>query len=305
MAALFIAFSALITAFNNFLIRQGIDGTKGDPFIVHRFCIAALISLPIIYMQHGVIAADPYMSLVGVAAGLALGLLQYAIGRCLQYGPAALSFIFISSVCVVPPVIMFFLFGEEFGHGYTFSHLMGALLVIIGLYWMGKTQKLEESLGLKKWYLWLGIAFAGGILYQLILQWRALLLNDTLPDTWLLPFRIRDAKGDIFIPITFLVAALSQIVLLKTSQNNNESSSYSKKQIFICGIIGGVLSSISTFLLIFGTESAITDTEKAIIFPLNTVLIISLCNCWAKLFYKEKVNWPANALSVSGIIIST
>lgn len=302
MASICIALSALITALSNLLIRRGIDGVKdanGDPFIVHRFLTAALIAIPIIYLQHGTIAANLNMSLVGVCAGLALGLLQYAIGKCLQYGPAALTFIFVSSVCVVPPIFMFFLFGEEFGHGYTLYNLLGSLLVLAGLYWMGKSQELGDYLSFEKWLIWIGAAFGSGILYQLILQWRALLLKDNLPDSLLLPFRCDTTQGDLFIVITLLVAGLCQMLF----QGRPKRQKFSNRQVLICGIVAGILCSISTFLLLLGTEFAITATEKAVIFPLNTVLLISFCNGWARVFYKEKVNWPANAICATGIAI--
>jgi hypothetical protein len=304
MAMIYITLSAVITALSNFMIRRGIDrteGAKGDPFIIYRFLTAALIAIPIIYLQHGIITVDSNMSVVAIAAGLALGLLQYAIGRSLQYGPAALSFIFVSSVSVLPPVIMFFLFGEEFGHGYSIFNLFGSLLVLAGLYWMGATQGQGHYLSFKKWLLWISVACGSGVLYQSILQWRALLLKLDLPDSPLLPFHCDTSRGDVFMVVTFIVAAMCQMLF----KDQSENQTFSKHQIFFCGIIAGVFCGISSFLLLLGTEFAITNTAKAIIFPLNTVLLISLCNSWAKAFYEEKVNWPANALCAIGIIIGS
>ena len=238
------------------------------------------------------------MALVGVAGGLALGLLQYTIGRCLHYGPAGLSFIFVSSACVIPPIIMFFIFGAEFGHGFTLYNLFGFCVVLLGLYWMGKSQGDNEVVDFKKWSLWVGLAFASGILHQLILQWRALLLKENMPDSCLLPFHCSQAEGEIYIVIAFLVASLCQMLF----QSGSEKVHATGKQVLVCGILGGILNGLSCFLLIQGTEYAVSDLEKAIIFPLNTVLLITLCNSWAKALYKEKVNWPANFVCVSGII---
>lgn len=294
MAILCILFSAMFTALGNFLIRRGLD--QGDPFILPRFLTAGLMALGIIYFQNGTCAIDAPMALVAVVSGLFLGLLQHAIGKSLLYGPSSLTFVFVTSVCVLPPVCMFFLFGKEFGHDYTIYNLIGSLLVVAGLYWMGKTNEATNFVNFKKWLRWIATAFIGLTLYYLILQWRALMLQETLPDSLLLPFRGVQVKGDLFIPISFFAAALTQLIF--------GSSFQVKRQLLASGIFAGIVCSISTFLLVLGTEFAAEGTENALLFPLNTILLVSLCNVWATLFYKERVNWPANALSATGIIIA-
>lgn len=193
---------------------------------------------------------------------------------------------------------MFFLFGEEFGREYSLWDFIGSLLVLAGLYFMGKTQKNEDYVDFRKWVLWTSIAFAAGLLYCLILEWRVLLQNKDLPDSIFLPFRIELPKSDLFIAIMFLVAALSQIAVMPPL------TSFSMNKPLACGLIGGLLYVISTFFLILGTEVAKTSSEKALIFPLNTVLLIFLCNSWGRLLYHEKINWKATFLCALGIIIT-
>lgn len=304
MATLLMISSALITALANLLIRRGLDvapKASGDPFISQRFFTAALMVLFVILWQHGSIPIDPNMLLVGIAGGLALGALQFTIGRCLFYGPPALSFIFVSAACVIPPIIMFFIFGEDFGHGYTLYNLLGSILVLAGLYWMAQSQGFATKDTFKKWCFWAFIAFLCGVLHQLVLQWRALLLKPELPPSALIPFHVGAAESDFYMVTALCTAALCQMLFQKPAATT--AATTDRKQTLICGIGGGLLNGLSTYLMILGTEWAKTDLEKAMIFPIFTVLLITTCNIWAKMLYKEKVNWPANAVCMTGILV--
>lgn len=306
MTAFFITLSALFIALSNFLIRRGMGDSDqekagGDRFIMPRFFTAALVSIPIIYLHHGMVTFDPRMGLVAVFAGALLGFLQYCLGKSLQYGPSGLTFIFASSVCVWPPLLMFFLFGEEFGHGYTLYNLVGSFLVIGGLYWMGKGGKQEESPSFNKWLIWVGIAYLATTLYYSLFQWRALLLKDNVPESIFLPFHSDATQGDLFMALTFFVAALSQLFI----RGKKEISPTTKQGFFMSGICSGILCAVSTYFLLLGTECASSDTENALIFPLNTVMMILFCNIWASRFYNEKLIWPANTLALAGIAIAT
>ena len=172
-------------------------------------------------------------------------------------------------------------------------------MVIGGLLWTAANQATNRTGDTKKWLFWVTLAFCSSVLYQLTLGWRALFLQTGLPDSPLVPFHSSQIEGDCFIIAMFLTAALSQLI-----SGPSQAKNASPKQRFLYGIVGGILSAVSGFLLVLGTEAAM-GVEKAILFPLNTVLLISLCNVWASLLYKEKVNWPANALAISGIIIGS
>src|SRR3546814_5331073 len=52
--------------------------------------------------------------------------------------------LFRSSACVIPPIIMVYIFGEEYGHDYTVYNLLGSAVVLLGLYWMGNSQEAHE-----------------------------------------------------------------------------------------------------------------------------------------------------------------
>jgi uncharacterized membrane protein YfcA len=197
--------------------------------------------------------------------------------------------------------MMFFVFGEEFGHGYTFTNLIGSLLVLAGLVWMAKSQGIRAMSNYKVWLFWAVAAFLCGIFYQTSFQWRALLLKDDLPASPLLPFHCTEAAGDCFLISMFFVGALFQKLL----PNNASKASFPPKQVLICGILGGIMNGLSGFILMKATELAVTDIEKAIIYPLFTVLLISSCNAWAKAFYNEKVNWLANGVCMAGIVVGS
>ncbi len=295
MSLVFIALSAFFTALGNFFIRRAVTpDQEGDPFIRARFFTAGLVSIPIIYLQHSSLNFDPKMAVVALFAGIFLGLLQFSIGKSLQSGPSGLTFIFVSSVSVWPPLLMYFFFGAEFGHDYTLNNLVGSLLVLAALVWMGQGEEKAN----KKWLGWIAVAYASTTLYFLIFQWRALLLKESLPESPLLPFHVNAEEGDLFMAITFIVAALSQTFI-------RQKTTSTAPGFYTSGITAGLLAGISTYLLLLGTEYASSATENALIFPLQTVLLIIFCNAWAVKYYKEKVNWPANALAAAGIAIAT
>ncbi len=298
MSTFFIVCSAFFIALSNFFVRRGVtDG--GDHYIMPRFFTAGLVSIPIIYLHHGSVSFDPQMGLVALASGLCLGLLQYSIGRSLQFGPSGLTFIFVSSVCVWPPLVMFLLFGDAFGHGYSLYNLIGSLLVIAGLCWMGSGGKADSST-FTKWLKWIAVGYLATTLFYTLFQWRALLLRPDIPESTLIPFHGNAQAGDIFMAITFFVAALSQLLF----RNRTQTTTTTTQGLCMSGCIAGILSGISTYFLLLGTECAESATENAIIFPLNTVMIILFCNIWASRYYNERINWPANALALSGIAIS-
>jgi len=299
MATIFILFAALFMAACNFFVRREVT-EGGDRYIIARFITAGFVTLPIIYLHHAGFSFDPKMGLVAAATGICLGLLQFGVGKSLQYGPPGLTFILVTSVCIWPPLIMFVLFGEPFGHGYGFNSVAGALLVVAALYWMGKGGK-QDAPHFKKWLSWITLACLSTTGFFTLLQWRALLVREgPMPESALLPFHSTAATGDIFMVITFFVAALCQL-FIRTGQAQVATS---QRGLLLSGLLGGLLSAISTYCLMLGTECAVTDQENAIIFPLNTVMTIIFCNAWAVKFYKEKVNWPANGLAFVGIAIS-
>lgn len=304
MVALYAVLAALITALANLLIRRGLDmvkGAEGDPFIAHRFLTAAIVTALVIYFRHDHVPLNYPMLFLGAVSGIVLGCLQYSIGRSLQYGPPALSFIVVSAACVIPPLLMFFVFGESFGHGYTLTNFLGSLCVVLGLFWMGKTQGATSMADSRLWLFWAALAFSAGIFYQISFQWRALMLKEGLPESTLLPFHMTPAEGECFLISMFISAALFQMFLPRSGKTTNIGA----KPLLVCGIIGGILNGISGFILMRATEVATSDIEKAIVFPLFTVLLISMCNTWAQMLYQERVNWRANALCMAGIVIGS
>jgi drug/metabolite transporter (DMT)-like permease len=298
MAILLVVLSATVTALTNLLIRRGL-GSSGDPFIFHRFLTAALFMIAVIFFRYGQVVIDYGMLAVGAVAGLALGLLQYTQGRSLNYGPAALSFIVVACASLLPPLIMYLLFGQEFGHDFTLFNTVGSLMVVGGLLWMATTGPQGSHDDKKRWITWVTAAFSASTLYQLILVWRALMLKDNIPDSPLVPFHVGPIESECFIVAMFFVAAICQLFM------GARQAAAPMKKMLLCGIVGGILNASSGFLLVLSTESASSTIEKAIILPLNTVMLLSLCNLWANLLYKEKINWPANALSFAGIVVSS
>lgn len=308
MVFLYIIVAGLLMAINNLSIRatMGLSESKGqDPFLAWRFLAAGVVSFLIPYAQNGAFVFHSTMLTLGVFTGIVLRQLQAALEESLKYGPAAKSFIFAGGSSVVPALVMFLVFGEEFGYGYSIQSGFGMLLVVSGLVWMcqgDKKQGKGTKSSPKKWLKWALISFALSALYQLIFQWRALLFREGLPESVLVPFRCSLAEGDCFLLAMLVTAGVYEAVAKNAV---SLARKFTKQQIGFYSVIGGGFMGLSMFSLMQATQFASTEVEKLLVFPLYCVTLIVGCGLWGKVLYKEKVKWPANALCVVGIFVSS
>lgn len=309
MASLFVLVPALLSALSNLLIRKSMDHPKAngaDPFLTLRFLAAAALAPFLSYIQFGTVSFDLHMLLLGVVGGAVLVLLQLCIEESLRRGPAAKTFVITSAACVITPIIMFYFFGQEFGHSYTVLNFVGACLVVLGLVWMAKKKhdlsSAENSSINVGWVVWIVVSLIVISGYQALFQWRALLFRDDLPASSLIPFHCSEADGDCFMISMYFTAALCHY--LYKGGNIEKLRQFSPKTYITQGIFGGVLMGLSGFVLLRITELATTDIEKIVIFPLFSVALIFFCSFWGSYFYKEKVNWSANMLCATGIAVN-
>ncbi len=299
---LYVVAASSFTALSNLFIRKSVDTnqeTSGDPFLMYRLFASALCILGIIFFNNGTIPFDTTMLFLGFIAGLALGVLMWITGLSVQKGPSALSFAILNSACILPPLVMALLFGAEFGHAYSWKHAAGALLVVIGIFWMSAQNQSQKTQ--KIWFLLISITFVIHALYLSFFQWRALLFKNDLPATTLIPTHCDPALSDCFTLMLFLTAALFQLFLGKKDALFPKSSTGSLVKY---GIVGGLINGVGGLFMLRATECAVSSSEKALLFPLYCVGLISLCNFWGKFLYKEKINWPASFLCFFGILIS-
>lgn len=270
---------------------------KGDPFIYQRLLSSAFVIIAFDFYANGLMKFDTKMTLIGISGGLMLGSLMWVVSRAVQKGPAAFTFAVLNSACIVPPLVMAILFGEVFGHQYSLKNGLGGLIVVAGLLWMGLGSK--EKRPSISWFYWLTLAFAIHVCYLSFFQWRALLFKIETPLTFLIPFRCDADSANCFTLWMFLTAATFQICLPKNVSNIR----LPKRNLLIFGICGGLINGIGSYFMLRSTVAAELPEEKALVFPLYCVLLITLCNLWGRLLYQEKINWYASGLTMFGIII--
>lgn len=302
----YIILTSVLTALANLCIRKSIDSASnpnGDPYLINRLMGAGFVVILTILLLKGHVQIDPPMIFLGVLGGLLLGLLQWSIGRSVKNGPSGLSFTCVSAGCVVPPLLMALLFGEAYGHTYTLWNAGGALLVLVGLGWMGYESvkgEITESFKPRIWIICVISAFSFNALFMAFFQWRALMLKDGLPESVLLPFHCDPIKGDCFAIAMYATAAALQLFVPGKSSS---VPMFALKR-WQYGFGGGLINGISGLCLVWATESAISHTEKSLVIPMFSVLLIILCNVWGRVLYKENVNWYANGLCGIGVLVT-
>lgn len=298
MGIFFAFLAAILASTSNFCMRRSIDAggsSKAYLMVQLTFSFVVMILLnPVRTGDYGVSAAPLTLGLVG---GVLFGLLMWGLGKTLEKGPPGLSLAVLNTSSVMPAILLAFLFGPAFNHPYTLSNGVGSLLVAIGLIWAGWTSQKNASKSI--WALFAALIFFVHTAYLIFLQWWAMILKADTPYSKLLPFHLDGSHIQWFMPAIFFVGALFQWIIFFTRRH-----AYPNKSEIMYGIFGGLANGGCTFFLILAPQMA-KSWENAMIFPIFSVCIILICNLWAQSIYKEKVNWKANLLSLSGLIIGT
>ena len=212
--------------------------------------------------------------------------------------PPGLTVAYLNSSAVVPAVIMVMLFGGAFGHSYQWWNGMGSMLVVGGLFW-AVWQATQNHKNKSFWIMFASVAFACHVMFLVILQWRAMLINPNMPGSRLLPFRIDAAQSEWFMPMIFVAATIFLVY-----QFVKDEARLPKKQEIAYGFYGGVCNGACTYFLIKAAQIA-TPWENAMVFPIFAVSLIMLCNTWGKVLYKENVHWKAMGLCLFGLFVGT
>ena len=303
MTYFFIFLAGSFTALSNLFIRKSIEKTTasmGDPFLIQRLMASAFFMICLSLFYHKSLIVEPKMASIGLIAGILLGALMWSTGRAIENGPPALSFAIINAACIAPPLLMSLLFGSTYGYEYSYRKGLGALFVVTGIFIMNRNS--EQTHQKRSWAFWVALAFALHCIFLSFFQWRALLLDPNIPLCRLVPFHLHANGGDCFALLMFLTAALVQSFF----QSKTESSSppISHSQILLWGCLGGLINGLAGFCTVKATEVATTSHERALIFPLFCVCLITLCNLWGEALYQEKIDWLGTFLCFAGILIA-
>jgi drug/metabolite transporter (DMT)-like permease len=274
--------AALFVAASNLCMRRSIDaGGSSRAFLMIQLTIVFFVAVLLNPVRTGDYHWSPLMPLIGVCGGILFGMMMICLGKSLEFGPPGLTFAVLNSSTVMPMIFMVLFFGASFGYVYSPYNGAGSLLVVIGLFWAGRSARSSEKMF--SWAACIISAFVLDSCYLTLMQWRGLLLH----------INAHDANSQWFMPAIFFTAALIQICTQKRRPNRHEVA---------YGVLGGIAKGFGVFFMIWATEAS-TPLEHAMLFPVFSVSVIVTCNLWGQWLYKEKVNWLANALCVIGLLI--
>lgn len=298
MGIFFALLAAVLASISNFCMRRSIDaGGSSRAYLVVQLTLSFLVMIllnPVRTGDYHWSAPSVYLGLIG---GFLLGSLMWGLGKTLERGPPGLSFAILNTSSVMPAIVLALFFGIAYGHLYTLWNGIGSFLVVVGLFWAGWTS--AENPNKVIWILFATLIFAVHTLFLVYLQWWAMILKPGLPPSFLIPLHIEPINIQWFMPSILFTAALMQWVIYWVHRHRLPKGA----EVYY-GILGGVTNGACTFFLILAPQVA-TSWENAMIFPIFAVGIIVICNAWAEIIYKEKVNWWANIVCLGGLIIGT
>lgn len=298
MGILFVLISGLLAATSNYFLRRSIDaGGSAKAYLVVQLSISFCLMIFLNPMRMHDFGWNNTVCTLGLFGGLILGVFMWGLGKNLEKGPPGLTLAIVNTSSIMPALILFLLFGLTYGHGYTLWNGVGSLLVVAGIFWAGWTS--VKNANWKSWTYFSAMSFSLHTLFLVYLQWWAMLLAIDLPLGRLLPFHIETAHIHWFMPaVFFMAAAIQWVIYLK------QGSSMPNKSELLYGIFGGIANGLCGFFLIKAPQ-VVSTWQNAMLFPIYSVSIILFCNLWSQLIYKERVNWAANTLCVSGLIVGT
>ena len=299
MGILLVLVAGCFASLSNFCMRRSIDsGGTSQVYLMIQLSFATMVALLIGPIRTQEFALNGGIAFLGLGAGLVLGLMFLTLGRALEQGPPGLTFAILNASTVMPAVAMAKLFGAAFGYIYTPWHALGSVLVLAGLFWAGRG--LEGLKDKRSWLLFATLTFTCHLIFLVVMQWRALVLNWPSPDDLGSIFSSRQMASQWFMPFIYFAAAAVQVcVYLFASERRKPKGA----ECFY-GFIGGGANSISTFFLIWATEVA-SSLENIVIFPIFSVAIIVICNFWGQRLYQERVNWKACQVCALGLLVGT
>lgn len=298
MTFLVLLLAAGAGAFFHFAFRKSLDGGGRSSIFQLIQCFFAFLIVTLINVKASNFSQFDFTTInLGFFEGLLYIGMMLALGTAFKKGPPGLTVATLNSASVIPAILMALFFGISFGHGYTLYNGLGSFLVVLGLFLAAKSN--SGNMGnLKIWAICAALGFAAHSIYLSIFQWRALLLRFETP----LPhFNLSVSPEGAHWFQSFIF--LSAFLILGLSYLFKDRSPIQKRELF-WGMMGGLGNGLCTFSLVFASEIA-TKGEKAMIFPISGVLSILLCSIWGKMLYKEKVDWRALGICLSGLVVGT
>ena len=297
-STIFSFLAAASAAFANLFYRKNSQESENNSntngYLIFFYLTAFLLSFvfyPTIFFE------DLNYFILGI--GICVGVLNIAMmiftSRALKKGPAGLTFAFQNTSAVFPGMILFLLFGTEYGFSCSYLQVIGILLVVFGLFLGAKNEAGDRSANLLKWLKYAFACLVVQVLALTLIQARYVIFDST-PIEASTSFSLA-SRDDV----CFMIGQFGVALLIQTVYFFSQKSSFPKKSALF-GSLGGVANFISTTLLLLATKWAL-PYEKALLFPCFAVGTIVICNIWANRLYGEKFNVASNATCASGILI--
>lgn len=297
---IFSILASCCAAFSNLLFRKNSqlsqDFSNTNNYLIYYYLISFLLSF---LLFPNVLNGNLNCVMLGIGAcvGILNVFLMFLISRALQQGPAGLTYAFQNTSAVFPGMLLFLLFGSEYGFTYSYQQLVGILLVVYGLFLGARNEANTQSASTSKWLKYAIVCLTIQILALTLIQARCVLfdLNPSEVHSSLCPFA---SNNDVsFMLGQFGTAFSIQILYLLYKKRSLDAN---KGMLF--GTLGGLTNFVGTFLLLLATKWAL-PFEKALLFPCFAVATIILCKVWAKYLYEEKFNLVSNVTCASGILL--
>lgn len=296
----FLMGASLLMTLANFLIRQTIEvsSTKKDTLLSLRLGSTAFFSLLVVF-PHLLTCWNPFVVAVGVIAGISQGLMMRFSVRCMALGPSSLVLAIQNACCIIPAILMFSLFGENFGFTYTVLNAVGSILIAGGLFfaYLPKFSKTKKEFGYSLNLIYLTLC---QVIFLTLFQWFALLQKNDLPPHVLLFNPVSPEEAYPFLPVCFATAFLINASLAKV--NFKDSSLSFKNHIFL-GCCGGAAGAFGGKLLELAANHAATPLENRLLFPLLAVSQVAFCSLWSTYLFSEKIVWPAFCVALVGLFV--
>lgn len=277
--------AACSAALTNLCLRKSSD-SKGSVYrFLFYFYLVSLLFTAVFYSDTLIHFWHPNALAIGCGVGLLHLILMLITSQALQRGPSGLTFIFQNASCVFPHPILVLLFGIAMGFEITGIQIVGMGLVLLGLAAGAFINKEQSTLISKGWIQFAFALFFVQLLIYTLLEGRCL-------------FYKCGEKAEAWFMIGFFgTALLAESYLFFTCKGR------SQKYEVVYGILGGLTSGITLYLLLLATIIAL-PLEAGLIFPIFAVLTLILSNLWGWLLYQERLNYPAILLCSAGILIA-
>lgn len=299
MALLIVFVAAVLCGLSNLFMRKSIDsGGTSQAFLVVQQGLSILVAFLLNPVRTGFYTWNTSIALIGLGAGIILGLMMLSLGKAFEKGPAGLTVAALNASNVVPAIIMVMLFGSAFGHAYHWWNGLGSILVVIGLFWASWQHSSQNSTKFS-WAIFTLSAFLFHAFFLVLIEWRALIITPGLPETPLIPFLLESHQTQWFMPMIFVASTTLLTWVFITNQRR-----FPKPAEISYGIFGGICNGACTFFLIQAAALA-QSWENAMLFPTFAVSLIVICNLWGKWLYQETIHWKATAVCLLGLFIGT